>query len=71
MGVVNLITESPWLLVVVLAASFVVHKLFAFNRLSHIKGPVSCGFSEYLHTKAFLSLKCEQWYESMTNKYGS
>ena len=64
------LVENGWLIVGAFIALYVLEKLLAYNRLRHFKGPISCGFSDFLHTKAVLSLQCEKWYGKMTDKYG-
>ena len=70
MGALELLAESRWLIVGSFIAIYILEKLLAYNRLRHFKGPISCGFSNFLHTKAVLSLQCEKWYGQMTDKYG-
>ena len=64
------LVENGWLLVGAFIALYVLEKLQAYYRLRHFKGPISCGFSYLLHTKAVLSLQCEKWYGKMTDQYG-
>jgi len=70
MGSLDLLVENRWLIVGSFIALYILEKLLAYNRLRHFKGPISCGFSNFLHTKAVLSLQCEKWYGEMTDKYG-
>ena len=70
MGSLDLLAENRWLIVGGFIALYILQKLLAYNRLRRFKGPISCGFSNFLHTKAVLSLQCEKWYGEMTDKYG-
>ena len=70
MGSLDLLVENRWLIVGCFIALYILEKLLTYNRLRHFKGPISCGFSNFLHTKAVLSLQCEKWYGEMADKYG-
>ncbi|EIT81919.1 cytochrome P450 monooxygenase [Aspergillus oryzae 100-8] len=71
MGLVELVLETRWLVVGSLFILYFLKKFQAYYRLRKFKGPLSCGFSHFLHTKAVLSLRCERWYKEMTDQYGS
>jgi len=70
MGFLDWVVESRWQIVGCFIAIFILEKLLVHNRLRHFKGPISCSFTNFLHTKAVLSLQCEKWYGEMTDKYG-
>ncbi|KAB8238143.1 cytochrome P450 [Aspergillus alliaceus] len=71
MGIVDLFLEIRWLIAGGLFTFYIVKKIQTYNRLRHFNGPVSCRFTNFLHTKAVLSLECERWYKEMNDQYGS
>jgi hypothetical protein len=70
MGFIHLVLELRWVIVGGIIILYLSRKVQAYIRLRNFDGPVSCRFSNFLHTKAVLSLQCETWYEEMTDKYG-
>lgn len=70
---VDLITtvQEKWpVLVAAAALAYAAVTLRAYLRLRHIPGPFWNGFSEFSHTRAFLSENCYEWYTSLSDTYG-
>lgn len=70
---VDLITtvQEKWpVLVAAAALAYAAITVRAYLRLRHIPGPFWNGFSEFSHTRAFLSENCYEWYTSLSDTYG-
>ena len=52
-------------------AIYVVHTLYLWNRLSHIPGPPSAGFSKYWMIKEALKARQPMAFQEATEKYGA
>lgn len=65
-----LLMEHKSLLAVVAFLAWAVKEVLSYRRLRQFKGPPGAAFSNFWHTKAFLSGRCHEHYAEASEKYG-
>lgn len=63
--------QYRWHLLATVAAIYVVQKVVAYKRLSHIKGPWIAAWSEFPHSKATFVEKAYEFYRDANKTYGT